>query len=215
MAALRPPRSARHLAPPRFLAFCLLLALGAVLGIPTLGLARGLLAAFDAACVVFLLSVVPLLGQSADMLRGHARAYDASPTMLRIVTSTVVLATLAAVASEIRAMGNPLTLALVIATLPLAWLFANTVYALHYADLYYRPGDDGQDQGGIHFPGRQEPIYWDFVYFSFTLGMTFQTSDTEITTSAMRRVVIGQCVAAFGFNIGVLAFSINVLGQVG
>ena len=95
----------------------------------------------------------------------------------------------------------------------LAWLFSNTVYALHYAHLFYQPGmTTGRIRAGS-ISRRDEPDYWDFVYFSFTLGMTFQTSDVEITSRDMRRVVIGQCLAAFVFNIGVLAFTINVLGR--
>jgi uncharacterized membrane protein len=82
---------------------------------------------------------------------------------------------------------------------------------LHYAHIYYVE-DGGKDSGGISIPGCDEPDYWDFVYFSFTLGMTFQTSDTQIESWRIRRISIGQCLAAFVFNIGVLAFSINVLG---
>ena len=61
-------------------------------------------------------------------------------------------------------------------------------------------------------PGTDEPDYWDFVYFAFTLGMTFQTSDVSITDRRIRRVVLGHSLAAFVFNLGVLAFTINVLG---
>ena len=99
-----------------------------------------------------------------------------------------------------------------IATLVLAWLFSNIVYALHYAHLYYRRGKDGKDRGGIDFPGTPEPDYSDFIYFAFTLGMTFQTSDSNITSGGMRSVVVFHCFAGFVYNIGVLAFTINVLG---
>ena len=75
-----------------------------------------------------------------------------------------------------------------------------------------RGDDKGKDSGGLDFPECKEPDYWDFVYFSFTLGMTFQTSDVDMTSRKMRRVTIGHCLAAFVFNIGVLAFTINVLG---
>ena len=63
---------------------------------------------------------------------------------------------------------------LIVATLLVAWLFANTIYALHYAHLYYE-----RKAGGIDFPGEDPPGYADFVYFAFTLGMTFQTSDVD------------------------------------
>jgi len=99
----------------------------------------------------------------------------------------------------------------VVATLALAWLFSNSVYALHYAHLFYRSGS----KGGLEFKGEAVPDYGDFVYFAFTLGMTFQTSDVTITSRAMRRAVVLHCLAAFLFNLGVIAFTINVLGAKG
>ena len=106
---------------------------------------------------------------------------------------------------------EPLTKALVITTLILAWLFSNTIYAIHYAHLAYIQPDAGDC--GLEFPGTKQPSYWDFVYFAYTLGMTFQTSDVTITDERIRRVVTVHCFAAFVFNIGVLAFTINVLGS--
>ena len=100
---------------------------------------------------------------------------------------------------------------LIVATLIEAWIFANAVFTLHYAHLYYLPRD-GKDSGGIEIPGGGVPRYWDFVYFSYNLGMTFQTSDMVITDPCMRRVVLFHCLSAFVFNIGILAFTINSLG---
>ena len=101
---------------------------------------------------------------------------------------------------------------MILATLILCWLFGNFVYALHYAHMFYRQDEEGADCRGIEMPGTAQPNYWDFVYFAFTLGMTFQTSDTSITSTRYRRVVIFHCFAGFVFNIGILAFTINVLG---
>jgi uncharacterized membrane protein len=102
-------------------------------------------------------------------------------------------------------------LALIVGTLALTWIFANTVFALHYAHLYYLQGKEG-DQGGLKIPQTEAPGYWDFLYFSFTLGMTFQTSDIAITGTHIRKVVLGHTSAAFMFNVGVLAFAVNALG---
>jgi uncharacterized membrane protein len=66
---------------------------------------------------------------------------------------------------------------------------------------------------GLDFPGTPEPDYWDFVYFAFTCGMAFATSDVQVTSKHMRRLVTVHSLAAFAFNIGVLAFTINVLGS--
>ena len=94
----------------------------------------------------------------------------------------------------------------------LSWLFANTVFAMHYTHLFYSQ-DQGQDLGGLEVPDTPKPGYWDMFYFSFTLGMTFQTSDVTVTGRHMRKVVLLQCLAAFVFNMGILAFTINALGS--
>ena len=64
----------------------------------------------------------------------------------------------------------------------------------------------------LEFPKTDQPDYWDFIYFSTCLGMTFQVSDMTITSGRLRRVVTFHCLAAFVFNLGILAFTINVLG---
>ena len=68
---------------------------------------------------------------------------------------------------------------------------------------------------GLSFRELPHPVYWDFIYFAFTCGMAFATSDVAITETHMRKTVTIHCLAAFGFNIGVLAFTINVLGSSG
>jgi uncharacterized membrane protein len=203
----------RKIAPTRFVAFVLMFAVGLALLIPRLGSGLGTMAAFDIASALFLLLVAPLLRDRADDMRQHAKDNDANRALLLGLTALVSLVILVSVASEMMSGKNsPLTTSLLVATLVLAWLFSNTIYALHYAHLFYSRTGGGGDAGGIEIPHAKEPDYWDFVYFSFTLGMTFQTSDSQITSARIRRVVIGHCLAAFVFNIGVLAFSINVLG---
>ncbi|CAN5313589.1 hypothetical protein BH10PSE15_BH10PSE15_05950 [soil metagenome] len=202
-------------APPRFIAFAVVFVVGLAALIPMLGWSRGAMAAFDAASLVFLLLAATLLrhGEAAQM-RKATRANDANRVGLLVITGITMLIILVAVVKEMRGKSDPWIIALVIVTLALAWLFSNTVYALHYAHLYYSE-DEGDDAGGLDIPKCDEPDYWDFIYFSFTLGMTFQTSDVEITSRRLRRVARGQCLAAFVFNLGVLAFTINTLGSAG
>lgn len=204
----------RKVAPVRFIIFVALMIVSAIAAIPAFGWSRGALLAFDGASTVFLLSLVPLLREcEADQMRERARSNDANRVFLLGLTGVVMAVILVALAAEMQQQGSKWTAALVIGTLVLAWLFSNTIYALHYAHLFYLGDDDsGDDKGGIDVPGTKEPVYWDFVYFAFTLGMTFQTSDVDITDRTMRRVVIGHCLAAFAFNIGVIAFTINLLG---
>jgi uncharacterized membrane protein len=102
---------------------------------------------------------------------------------------------------------------LVTISLVLVWTFANAVYTLHYAHLFYSSDDGGRDLAGLEFPQTKEPLMADFVYFAFTLGVAVQTSDVVITSPHIRKVVTAHCVAGFFFNLGVLALAINVLGS--
>ncbi|MGN6269361.1 MAG: DUF1345 domain-containing protein [Sphingomonas sp.] len=206
-------RLGNHIAPPRFILFCLVFVVGLFVAIPPLGPGRGTMAAFDAASALFLVSIAPLLRNAdAQSMRAASKRNDANRIGLLALTGLVMAVILVAVAGELKAKDDGATVGLVIGTLALSWLFSNMVYALHYAHQFYVGDDRGKDSGGLDIPGCPEPDYWDFTYFAFTLGMTFQTSDIDITSGKMRRVAIGHCLAAFVFNIGVLAFTINVLG---
>jgi uncharacterized membrane protein len=202
------------IAPWRFLLFVALLIAGSLLGARILhARTLGFMAGFDVAAVLFLASCLSLLGtRGTAQIRDHANANDANRTFLLGITGVVMAVLLVAIGAE--AMGTnpqPFTKGLIIFTLAVAWLFSNTIYALHYAHLAY--GDECHECVGLEFPGTAEPDYWDFVYFAFTCGMAFATSDVQITGQHMRRVVTIHCLAAFAFNIGVLAFTINVLGS--
>jgi uncharacterized membrane protein len=212
-----PPRwwgIGRRLAPPRFVLFVLVFMGALALSVPHLGKGRGVMAAFDIAAFTFLVSLVPLFRHDTPaQMRRSSRSNDANRALLLAVTGAVTLAILVAVESELKGNESGAGKLLVIGTLVLAWLFSNMVYALHYAHLFYMPAKAGGDSKGIDFPGTSAPDYWDFLYFSYTLGMTFQTSDVTIAAAPVRRVVLGQCLAGFVFNLGVIAFSINVLGS--
>ncbi len=204
-----------RIAPPRFLAFCFVAAIGIWLATARFGWSTGIMIGFDIAAVVFLLSTIPLLMTSdPQAIRETAKRNDANRAILLAITGATSLAILAAVVGELAAKGGlpPQRIALVIGTLALCWLFANTVYATHYAHVYYSEDSGGGDTGGLAFPGCTEPDYGDFIYFAFTLGMTFQTSDIAIENRRLRRTVTLHSLAAFVFNLGVVAFTINVLG---
>nr|WP_230487717.1 DUF1345 domain-containing protein [Novosphingobium sp. ES2-1] len=206
-----------RLAPPRFVLFLVLLlaAFCGYLQIPgAKQIADAAALSFDLAAGVFLLSLLPLLRDSdVTQMRAHATANDANRVLVLAITTIVTMVVLAAISGELpRASGGDrLAMVKLVGTLLLTWLFANSVYALHYAHLFYT-SRDGKDAGGIDFPGTKTPDYLDFAYFSFTLGMTFQTSDTEITSKTVRRIATLHSFAAFVFNIGVIAFTINALG---
>lgn len=202
------------IAPLRFIVFALLLIATASISIPVMGWRIGFMISFDVAAVVFFLSCIPLLNKQPYEMRDTARKNDANRAGLLAITGLVSLAILAAVASTLAKSGlpNTLPLTLIVTTLTLAWAFSNTVYSLHYAHIFYGENNAGSDRGGFLFPGSPEPNYIDFLYFSFGLGMGFQTSDVQLQNSHVRIVVMIHSMAAFIFNIGIIAFTINVLG---
>jgi len=172
--------------------------------------------AFDAGAMVFLASLAPLLrDSSAEVIRRHAAENDANRAFILVGTSLLTIIAMVAIAGELDGarQGGAVPLVKLVATLLLIWLFANSIYALHYAHAWYTRSEQTEgDLGGIDFPGTETPGYGDFVYFAFTLGMTFQTSDANITASGIRHVALLHSFFSFLFSIGVIAFTINVLG---
>jgi uncharacterized membrane protein len=208
-----------RLAPRRFLLFLAVLIVGYFgyrAAWPATKWSDAAVIAFDAAAVIFLATLIPLLrGTDPDTMREHAAKNDANRPLILVVTTFLTFVAMAAISGELdgaRSGQGPAFIKLV-CTLLLIWLFANSMYALHYAHAYYTRSDETErDVGGIEFPGTKTPAYDDFMYFAFTLGMTFQTSDTNITAPGIRRIALLHSFAAFVFSIGVIAFTINVLG---
>ncbi|QNM82186.1 DUF1345 domain-containing protein [Sphingomonas sabuli] len=202
-----------RIAPPHFIAFGVVIALATPLAAQVLPLTKAVMLGFDLAALAFLATCVPLLRiRSALKIEKLAVTYDANRTLLLGLTGIVT--TVLLVVMGVQTVGGtpePATKVLILSTVVLAWLFSNSVYALHYAHLAYIHPSKGCY--GLNFPETKLPLYWDFVYFAFTLGMTFQTSDVEITNERIRRVVTVHSFAAFVFNIGILAFTISVIGN--
>jgi uncharacterized membrane protein len=87
------------------------------------------------------------------------------------------------------------------------------IYAVHYAHLFYDPAERkgaGKVLGGLEFPDTKEPDYWDFVYFSFVVGMTSQVSDVAVTSKAIRQTVAAHGIVSFVFNVALLALTVNI-----
>ncbi|MDQ0248099.1 putative membrane protein [Sphingomonas kyeonggiensis] len=201
-------------APPRFLLFLAATLVAGWFLLPALGVHFGIMLAFDVGAAAFLLSALPLLGHRAGGMRESACRNDANRPMLLLITVMVGVAVFTSIAAELMSgiKSNPWALPAILGTLALSWTFSNIIFALHYAHIFYTAGRNGADAGGLEFPDTKEPDYWDFVYFAVCLGMTFQTSDVTISSRRLRRVVTAHCLAAFVFNLGILAFTINVLG---
>ena len=95
------------------------------------------------------------------------------------------------------------------ATIALSWAAVHTVFALHYAHEFYR----GSKPGGLDFPKGHEdedPDYWDFVYFSFVIGMTAQVSDVGVTDRMIRRTATAHGIVSFVYNTALVALMVNI-----
>jgi uncharacterized membrane protein len=202
----------KRIAPWRFVMFFAVLAGASAVLVGPLGWSKGLLAGFDLAAIVFLVSCVSLFGHDPQRMREIAEQDDANRVMLLVISFLLSVVILAAVIAELgQDKLELIDKLLVAASLVLVWLFANAVYTLHYAHLFYTSDDGDKDRAGLEFPKTKEPLTSDFVYFAYTLGVAVQTADVQITSPHIRKVVTAHCVAGFFFNLGVLALTINVL----
>ena len=178
---------------------------------------RAILIGFDTGVAVFLGLAIHLFGNSAEsVMRKKAAANDPDQYLLTIISFIVGGIVLTALFVELTGAGGRRGIGLAIAgaTLLFAWLFANLLFAFHYAHVWYLPRDDGDDCAGLDFPGGDKtPEYWDFAYFAFVLGMTFQVADVNITSQRMRKLALLHGFMAFIFNIVVVALSVGLIGS--
>lgn len=137
---------------------------------------------------------------------------------LILVTACISLVAVALIPHE-KGISAPiliLHLGISIATIIGSWLLVHTVFTQHYAHVYYQ-GDrtlEERQSAGLNFPGELEPDYWDFLYFSFVIGMTSQVSDISVTSRQMRRLSLMHGILSFFFNTTILAISINIVAGV-
>jgi uncharacterized membrane protein len=144
----------------------------------------------------------------------RASLYDQRDWVIMTVVVVSAAASFAAIFIELAAIKSgraPPAIGLIVtgATVVLSWSFTHMVFALHYANVYYRPHHRGPP-GGLDFPGERAPDYRDFLYYSFVLGCACQTADVNTTSSQMRMVSLAQGIIAFAFNTAILALMINV-----
>jgi len=146
----------------------------------------------------------------------HARAalYDESDWVIVTLVVTSSAASFVAIFAELGAIKSghaPPVISLVVtgATVALSWTFTHVVFTLHYANLYYRPRNQGMP-GGLDFGGKRPPDYHDFLYYSFVIGCTAQTADVNTVSPEMRRTTLIHGVIAFSFNTSILALAINI-----
>jgi uncharacterized membrane protein len=145
-----------------------------------------------------------------EHIKARATLQDDGRFLILMVTQLGALASIAAIIFELGASKSSVAgLTLAVLTIALSWAAVHTSFALHYAHEYYR----GETSGGLQFPsGHSEemPDYWDFVYFSFVIGMTAQVSDVGITDRIIRRTATVHGIISFVFNTALLALMVNI-----
>ncbi len=143
-------------------------------------------------------------------IRRNAILEDDGRFLILLVTALGAFASIAAIVSELGSSHRgTYELALATVTTALSWAAVHTTFALHYAHDYYRGGKPG----GLQFPSgdtHQDADYWDFVYFSFVIGMTAQVSDVGITDKTIRRTATAHGIVSFIFNTALVALMVNI-----
>jgi uncharacterized membrane protein len=174
-------------------------------------LARRLVVGWDVFAALYLvLAYLMMLRCDVAHIRRSAVLQDDGRFLILLLTAFGALASLGAIMLELgAAKGNPAGLILAVVTIVLSWVLVHTAFALHYAHDFYR----GTEAGGLQFPSRgahENADYWDFIYFSFVIGMTAQVSDVGITDKIIRRTATVHGIVSFVFNTALLALMVNI-----
>jgi uncharacterized membrane protein len=177
------------------------------------------IAGWDAFCLVFHVLVGALaLGQGPERIRARAAAEDEGQAVILLLIVVAIVVSLAAIAIELtrakhQADGRAIHVGLAVATVAASWLVMQVVLALHYAHEYYAAdAGTGKDAGGLAFPGKDAPDYWDFLHFSIVIGVAAQTADIAITDRRLRRLATWHSLMAFVFNALIVALAMNLVG---
>jgi uncharacterized membrane protein len=173
---------------------------------------------WDAAVWIYLLAVWILMGRAGPArVRAIAEREDESAEVVLIVICIAAVTSLAAIVYELASAKTFSTdtrflhYAFTALTVLGSWSLVGTMFALHYARMYYAAMPSATVLAPLQFPDRiTDPDYADFLYFSFTIAVAAQTSDIVITSRGMRKVVLAQSVLGFLFNAAILGLSINI-----
>jgi uncharacterized membrane protein len=203
--------------PRAVIAFAVGIAVGLVLP-PALGVALRSILGWDAAVVVFLaLMLAMVMRATPAAMRDRAEREDVGRWFFLSLMAGAAFFSMFAILGMMRQAkgasgGVTLVLALLAAgTILLSWLGAHTVFAIQYAHDYFSDAAKRR-KPGLAFPlGHSNPDYWDFLYFSFVVGMTCQVSDVQVLTQPWRRLVLAHGIVSFLFNTVVLALCINLM----
>jgi uncharacterized membrane protein len=212
----------------RLVGSCVIGAVTYALTPATLGTSSRILIGWNVAIGVFLILLAIMWAQSThESMRKRARELDEGRHTVLVLAMAASLCSLIAIVIELsnlkQASGGvaALHVGLSALTIVMSWTFVQAIFTEHYAHNYYLHADgsegdaDDEDDGkaasrGLHFPGEGRPDYFDFLYFSVTIGVANQTADVSIVSRGMRRLVLIHAVISYFFNTIILALTINI-----
>jgi uncharacterized membrane protein len=186
------------------------------------GLATRSLIAWNSGSLLYIYLVVNLMRLSTEAsIKKRAEEIDESRFIFLAFSISASIAALAAIigqlntAREVEGFLRVAHLMLAVLTNISVWTFLHFVFAQHYAHEFFIEREcelelNPEDRGGLRFPGGQRPVYSDFVYFAFVIGVACQTADVSLTSRPMRRLCLAHCMLAFFFNATILAITINI-----
>ena len=175
--------------------------------------AMRLLVGWDVGIALYLIAAYRfILKADYARIRRWASIEDEGRFGILILTVAAALASLGAIVALLGPSHGgprvPAQLGLATLTILVSWTFIHTIFAFHYAHEYY--GEKGAKSSGLTFPNDEAPDYWDFVYFSFVIGMTSQVSDVAVAAKPIRRTVAAHGIVSFLFNAALLALTVNI-----
>jgi uncharacterized membrane protein len=193
-------------------------AIGVVAGVAVAAIGSprfGALVGWDVAAIVYLawvwVKIAPLGQKETARLAEREDPTRATADVLVLSAATASLVAVAAILARVGALDTTAQLAhfmLGLGSVVLSWGVVHTIFTLRYARMYYE-----DDDGGVDFNEREPPRYTDFAYLSFTIGMTFQVSDTDLQTKQFRRVALRHALLSFVFGTGIFATTINLVAS--
>lgn len=174
---------------------------------------------WDIFCLLMLVSSwVTFYSTPPVRIREQARKEDSTrmavffivliATCVSLLAVILILISKASTTTE-KALAMPVA----VACMFLSWCLVHTIFAIRYAHMYYADHEKQKENpaGGLDFPGEDHPDFVDFAYFAFTLGMTFQVSDVEISAKRIRRLALWHSLLSFGYNATIIALTVNVI----
>jgi uncharacterized membrane protein len=189
----------------------------AMLALPAGPITR-MLIGWDFGVLIYLAAAAVVMTQcsSVSAMQSNAATQDEGAFAILTLSVVAAIASLGAIFAELSTIertspGYGLFVGLAIGTVVLSWTFTHTIFALHYAHAFY---GEHLRKSGLKFPDDDKPDYWDFIYFAFVIGMTFQVSDVAVTHKSIRRLVVAHGALSFFFTAAIISVTVNIAANV-